>query len=143
PEVVPASTPEPGARPSTLSLTPAPQRFTRRFASVYTALGIIGASAITGLVVLVIRPGHHAAPPWSTWKPPTGNTQKVASAIADHVAHRYRLSENGGQLVAVIATKPQVTSGTQNIAIKAVAVRKAPQSNTGIAIFGSDKTEDY
>ena len=82
-------------------------------------------------------------PPWSTWKPPAGSSQKVASEIADHVAHRYRLSENGGQLVAVIASKPQVTSGTQNIAIKAVAVRKAPQSNTGIAIFGADKTEDY
>ena len=43
----------------------------------------------------------------------------------------------------MIASKPQVTSGTQNIAIKAIAVRKAPQSNTGIAIFGSDKTTDY
>jgi hypothetical protein len=119
------------------------KRYTFRFALAYTALGIILAAAITGLIVLVIRPGHHAGPPWSAWKPPKGNAQKVAAAIADHVAHRYVLSENGGQLVAVIASKPQVTSGTQNIAIKAVAVRKAPQSNTGIAIYGTDKTEDY
>jgi hypothetical protein len=120
-----------------------PKRYTFRFVLAYTALGITLAAALTGLIALVIRPGHHAGPPWSTWKPDAGSSQKVASEIADHVAHRYRLSENGGQLVAVIASKPQVTSGTQNIAIKAVAVRKAPQSNTGIAIFGADKTEDY
>ena len=133
-EVVPISTPEGPPMPATLSLIPAPQRFTGRFAIVYTTLGIIGAAAITGLVVLVIRPGHHAGPAWSTWKPPAGNTQKVAAAIADRIAHRYRLSESGGQLVAVIPQKPEVTSGTQNISIKFVAVRKAPQSNTGIAI---------
>jgi len=126
-----------------LTLGSSPQRFTARFASVYTTLGLIGAAAVTGLIVLVVRPGYHPGPSWSTWKPPSGNTQKITSAIADHVSHRYRLSENGGQLVAVISSKPQVTSGTQNIAIKAVAVRKAPQSNTGIPIFGTDKTEDF
>jgi hypothetical protein len=118
-------------------------RYTYRFALAYTALGIILAAALTGLIVLVISPGHHAAPPWSTWTPPPGNSQKVAAAIADHVAHRYRLSETGGQLAAAIASPPQVTSGTHNIAIKAVAVRKAPQSNTGIAIYGTDKAKDY
>jgi hypothetical protein len=150
PEANPATEAAPVAEPKAaepagneLSLGSGPQRFTGRFATVYTTLGIIGAAAITGLIVLVIRPGYHPGPSWSTWKPPSGNTQKITSAIADHVAHRYRLSENGGQLVAVIASKPQVTSGTQNIAIKAVAVRKAPQSNTGIAIYDTSKTEDY
>jgi hypothetical protein len=118
-------------------------RYTCRFALAYTALGIILAAALTGLIVLVIDPGHRAAPPWSTWKPPSGSSQKVAAAIADHVAHRYRLSETGRQLVAAIASPPQVTSGTHNVAIRAVAVRRAPQSNTGIAIYGTDKTKDY
>src|SRR2546423_12167647 len=68
----------------------------------------------------------------------------MAAGSADHVARRYVLSENGGQLVAVIANKPQVTSGTQNIAIKAVAVRQAPQSNTGIQVYiDTDKLEQY
>jgi len=119
------------------------KRYTYRFALAYTALGIILAAALTGLIALVISPGHHAAPPWSTWEPPSGSSQKVAAAIADHVARRYRLSETGGQLVAAIANPPQVTSGTHNIAIKAIAVRNAPQSNTGIAIYGTDKTNDY
>jgi hypothetical protein len=120
-----------------------PKRYTGRFALAYTGLGIILAAALTGLIVLVIRPGHHNGPAWSAWKPPQGSATKVANAIADHVAHRYRLSENGGQLVAVIAQKPEVTSGTQNIAIKAVAVRKAPQSNTGIAIYGTNKETNF
>jgi hypothetical protein len=134
-----AQTPVPNALP----VAAAPKRYTGRFALAYTALGVCLAAALTGLIVLVIRPGYHPGPSWSTWEPPGGTTQKVAAAIADHIANRYQLSENGGQLVAVIASKPQVTSGTQNIAIKAVAVRKAPQSNTGIAIFGSDKAENY
>ena len=148
--VTPATEAAPLAQPAAvepasneLALGPTPQRFTGRFATVYTTLGLIGAAAITGLIVLVIRPGHVAGPPWSTWSPPHGNTQKVAKAIADHVAHRYQLSENGGQLVAVIAQKPEVTSGTQNISIKAVAVRKAPQSNTGIAIFSSSNMTNF
>jgi hypothetical protein len=150
PEVNPAAEASPVAEPTPveakgneLVLGSSPQRFPGRFATVYSPHGIIGAAAVTGLIVLVVRPGYHPGPSWSTWKPPTGSTLKVASAIADHVAHRYRLSENGGQLVAVISSKPQVTSGTQNIAIKAVAVRKAPQSNTGILIFGTDKTQDF
>ncbi|HZO96804.1 MAG TPA: hypothetical protein VFB42_05485 [Gaiellaceae bacterium] len=133
----------PAAPPNVLPLVEEPKRYTGRFALAYTGLGIILAAALTGLIVLVIRPGYHPGPAWSSWKPPAGNAQKVTAAIADHIAHRYRLSENGEQLVAVIASKPQVTSGTQNIAIKAVAVRRAPQSNTGIAIYGTDKTQDF
>src|SRR4051812_4741567 len=128
--------------PVTLPTMEAPGRYTARFAVVYTVLGIILAGAITGLVVLVIRPGYHPGPSWSTWKPATGNTANVTKEIAAYVSHRYRLTENGGQLVAVIESAPQVTSGTQNISIKAVAVRKAPQSNTGIAIYGADKMRD-
>ena len=118
-----------------LPLDNAPQRFTGRFASVYTTLGIIGAAAVTGLILLVILPGYHHGPAWSAWKPDTTNMTKAISEITAHIAPTYRLGENGGQLVALIATKPEVTSGTTNIAIKAVAVRKAPQSNTGIQVY--------
>ena len=120
-----------------------PGRWNKRFALIYTTLGLILAGAITGLILLVILPGYHHGPSWSTWKPNTTNVTKAIAEITQHVAPGYRLGENGGQLVALIATKPEVTSGTQNIAIKAVAVRKAPQSNTGIAIFDSSKLEQY
>jgi hypothetical protein len=138
------TTPAPPPPPNMLPTVEEPGGYTARFAIVYTILGIILAAGVTGLIVLVIKPGHHAGPPWSTWKPPNGSAQKIAAAIADHVAHRYRLAENGSQLVAVIANKPQVTSGTQNIAIKAVAVRRAPQTNTGIQVYiDTDKLEQY
>ena len=64
----------------------------------------------------------------------------MASAIADHVAHEYKLNAKGTQLVAVVAGPPKVTSGTKDVKISAIAVRKAPQSNTGIQVFASNKT---
>jgi len=136
-EVAPASEPEAAAAPvaNVLPTAAEPKRFTIHFAIVYAGLGVVAAAAVTGLIVLVIKPGYHAGPPWSTWKPVPGTAQKVSAQIADHVARRYRLSENGTQLVAVIPGKPEVTSGTQKISINAIAVRQAPQSNTGIQIY--------
>ncbi|HEY3922128.1 MAG TPA: hypothetical protein VGL76_08445 [Gaiellaceae bacterium] len=112
-----------------------PGRWTKRFVLIYTTLGLIMAGAITGLILLVILPGYHHSAVWSSWKPDTSNVSKAITEITAHVAPTYRLGEDKGQLVALIATKPQVTSGTQNIAINAVAVRKAPQSNTGIQVY--------
>jgi len=67
----------------------------------------------------------------------------MTSQIADHVSHEYRLNQHGSQLVAVVPSKPTVTSGTTNIAIKAIAIRKAPQSNAGIEVLTSNKSEMY
>ena len=59
----------------------------------------------------------------------------MTSEIANHVSHEYKLNAKGAQLVAVVPSKPTVTSGTTNISIKAIAIRKVPQSNTGIEIL--------
>jgi hypothetical protein len=143
-ELTPAAEAAPETPPVPLAfVAKEPKRFTMRFALAYAGLGVIFAAALTGLIVLVIQPGHHAGPSWSAWKPTPGSAQKVASQIADHVAHRYRLGESAGQLVAVIPSKPEVTSGTQKITISAVAVRQAPQSNTGIQVYTTTKTENY
>src|SRR5437868_5669278 len=90
PESAPATEPAitAGTPPNALPVVEGPGRLRARFAIAYTALGIIMAAALTGLVVLVIQPGHHAGPPWSTWKPTQTSTQKMAAEIADHVAHR-------------------------------------------------------
>jgi hypothetical protein len=119
------------------------RRYTGRFIVLYAVLGVVLAAAITGLIVLVIRPGHTNPPAWSSWKPSNSNVPAMTKQIADHHASRYRMSEGGGQLVAIIPSGPQITSGTSNIAIKAIAIRKAPQSNTGIRILGADKTRMY
>lgn len=128
---------EPSQEASFESMLPtaeAPKRYTGRFVIAYTLLGLALAGAIAGFVVLIIRPGHKPGVAWSTWKPPAANSATMAKEVADHIAHEYRLSATGGQLVSVVPRLSSVTSGTTDIAIKAVAIRKAPQSNTGIAI---------
>ncbi len=110
-------------------------RYKGRFAAVYALLGLVLVGAIVGLVALVIRPGPVAGPDWSSWKPKSGNAQNVTKQIADHIAPRYRLSKSGGQLVAIIPSAATITSGTAAVPLKAIAVRKAPQSNDGIRII--------
>ncbi len=127
----------------TLPQMPAARRYTFRFALTYGFLGLVLAGAATGFVVLVLKPGHHASGPWSSWRPASGSTANIASQIADHVAHEYKLNKAGAQLVAVVSGPPQVTSGTHKVVISHLAIRKAPQSNTGIQIVpsGSSWTE--
>jgi hypothetical protein len=125
-----------------LPTTPAPKTYRYRFVLAYTLLGAALAAALAGLIVLVIRPGHHAPPPWSTWQPKSGSTANVTKDISDRIAHSYKLNHKT-QLLAVIPSKPKVTSGTNDVAINYIAVRKAPQSNTGILVLNADKSEQY
>jgi hypothetical protein len=122
---------------------PAANRYTGRFAVTYAFLGIVLVGAIAGLVVLAFNPGHKASAPWSTWKPTSGSTANVTSQIADHLAAHYKLNKAGAQLVAIVPGPPQVTSGTHKVAISHVAVRKAPQSNTGVKISSSGSDWTY
>jgi hypothetical protein len=119
------------------------KRYQGHFLVVYAVLGAILLGAAAAFVVLVIKPGHKAAAPWSTWKPTAGSVSKMTSEIANHVSHEYKLNSKGAQLVAVVPSKPTVTSGTTNISIKAIAIRKAPQSNAGIEVLNSNKSEMY
>ena len=119
------------------------KRYTYRFVAIYSILGVILLGAATAFVGLVLKPGQKPAAAWSTWHPTSSSTASRTKDIADHVAARYRLSEGGGQLVAVIPSDPSVTSGKANIAIKAIAIRRAPQSNAGIRILASDGARIY
>ena len=120
--------------PPTLPTVQPPQRYTTRFAIAYVALGLALAGAIAAFVVLVIRPGHTPSPPWSSWTPARASTNDMIKQISTHVAEQYRLTASGGELVAVVPRNASVTSGTTNISIKAVAIRKQPDSNAGIAV---------
>jgi hypothetical protein len=129
-----------GSTPSAVpQYRPPRKRYQARFLAVYFALGVVLAAAVAGLVLLVARPGHHAAQIWSTWKPTSSDPEAMVKEIADHVGKEYRLTKGGGQLVGVVASKPAV----QNIEIKAIAVRSAPGSNSNISILGADKTEMF
>ncbi|MEI8105036.1 MAG: hypothetical protein WCH31_04230 [Actinomycetes bacterium] len=141
-EAPPAAAEFSGEEPKELVAAPrtAPadaRRYTSQFALAYAALGIVLIAAITGLIVLVIRPGHHSPPPWSTWKPASGTVAKMMGEITDHVAKEYKLNSSGTQLVALVPTPPQVTSGTKDVKVSTIAIRQAPQSNNGIRIISA------
>jgi hypothetical protein len=115
----------------------------RRFLSAYFGLSLIGVAAIATFIALIGGPGLPKAKSWSNWKPKSGTSLAMATAIADHVAHEYRFAD-GSQLVAVLPGKPpQITSGTSKVAVSAIAVRKVPQSNTGLTFYNADSSVQY
>jgi hypothetical protein len=120
------------------------KRYTMRFAVIYTVLGLVFAAAVIGFVALIVRPAAVSDPAWSTWKPKSGSVSSMTKQIADHVASKYRLSEDGSQLVAVIQSPPRITSGPTDVKVTAIAIRKAPQTNAGIRILeDTSKTRLY
>ncbi|MEA2386699.1 MAG: hypothetical protein QOJ22_873 [Thermoleophilaceae bacterium] len=131
-----AATPDPAPIvPSRARVVHQAKTYGIRFVGIYAVLGLVCAGALTAFVVLVLKPGQEPAAAWSSWRPGSGSTATRTKDIADHVAARYRLSEGGSQLVAVLPSGPSVTSGTSTIPIKAIAIRRAPQSNAGIRII--------
>jgi hypothetical protein len=117
-----------------------PVRYTRQLVAIYTVLAVAVGGALVGLVFLVIQPGKTTGPSWSDWKPKSSSVGNMTKSISDQIAAKYRLSEDGGQLVAIIPTGATITSGTANVPVKAIAVRKVPQSNTGIRILDDTST---
>ena len=119
-------------------------RYKLRFALIYGGLAAIGIAAIVGLVVLVAKPssssGSVSAKGWSDWKPDSGTTGQMATQIAQHVAREYKLNKAGAPLLAVVAGPPQVTSGTHNIAVSNIAVKKTAASAAGIEVVPSAST---
>jgi hypothetical protein len=118
-------------------------RYTRQLVTIYTILGVVVVAALVGLVALVIRPGHTSSPTWSSWKPETAGVGAMTKQIADHVAAQYRMTEDGGQLLAVLPTDASITNGAQKVPLRAIAIRRAPQTNAGIRVIGAEKTRLY
>lgn len=119
-------------------------RYKLRFGLLYGALIAIAIGAVVGLFVLVAKPssggGGVSASGWSNWKPDHGTTGQMATQIAQHVSREYKLNKGGAPLLAVVAGPPQVTSGTHNISVSNIAVKKAAASSAGIEIIPSAST---
>jgi len=159
PTPVPGPEPTPSATPDGEVMSPAPEpastsagitmqqaeplRYTRQLITVYTILLVLAVAALVGLVVLVIRPGHEASPAWSSWKPENGGVAAMTKQIADHIGAQYRMTEGGSQLLAVLPTDASITNGNQKVPLRAIAIRRAPQTNTGIRVIGTEKTRLY
>jgi len=112
-----------------------------RFLIVYVALGLVLVGSFAALIVFGLRPGFSSSPKWSSWKPHSGRLPIMAREIAEHVAPEYKFA-NGGQLVAVVASAPAVTAGTQNIGIVAVSTR-LPNGKQHVQQLTPGATEMY
>jgi hypothetical protein len=88
-----------------------------RFGFVYVLLAAVLGGAVGSFVVLVGRPAPADKEAWSSWKPEV-RENAYPTAIADHVAARYRLP-SGKQLVGVLAGPAEV----QELPIRAVLIQ--------------------
>ncbi|MFZ1878934.1 MAG: hypothetical protein WAU41_02095 [Gaiellaceae bacterium] len=115
-------------------------RHRQLFRLAYGVLALAFWVSIGGFVLLITRPNHSAAVPWSTWKP---DAQGLPGAreIGLRIASGYK-SANGTQLVAVQEHSPQV----QGLKLEAIGVRRlnaGGQIDPYIGLFRTDKTLIY
>jgi hypothetical protein len=82
------------------------------FAGLYIVLGGLLVAGIAVFVVFMAQPGSPKPPSWSAWKPAGGSAQRMTSEIADHISRGYLVKKDGGQLVAIIPSSPELTQGT-------------------------------
>ena len=108
-----------------------------RFAVFYLGLGAILAGAIAGVIVLALQPGKPKPKPWANWSPPPGNSSKVSSEVASHVAGEYRLPGSGGQLVAVLSGTPEIAHGLKTTSVSTIAIRASASAQCCSRIFSS------
>ena len=95
-----------------------------RFGLVYVLLAAVVGGAVGSFIVLVGRPAPAAGESWSSWRP-EGRENAYPTAIADHVAARYRLP-SGKQLVGVLAGPAEV----QELPIRAVLIQHESSTPT-------------
>lgn len=89
--------------------------FGGRFTGLYIVLGGLLIAGVAVGAVMISHSGGSKPQPWSTWRPARGNAQKVTDEIVSHISQGYVLSKGGGQLIAIVASSPELTQGT-NIA---------------------------
>jgi hypothetical protein len=115
--------------------------FGARFAFIYGGLGAIAVASIVGLVLVARQPGPPKQPAWSTWKPQTSSTANMTQQIADHVAAQYKLSSSGGQLLAIIPSKPEITRNTKVSDVSTIAIRPSASSQNFSRIVATKGNE--
>ena len=118
-----------------------PKTYRNRFIAVYAVLGLTLVGAIVGAVVLLIlQNGPLAAPAWSSWKPASRHHREDDER--DRRPRRAPVQAERGRRPARRRRPgaPKVDERHKDVKISAIAVRKTPQSNTGIQVFPSNKT---
>jgi hypothetical protein len=101
--------------------------FRSRFGLVLGALlGLAIATVAIGAAVYVGTGSGNGAPDgWSGWKPTTDDGAKAAKQIAEHVGHKYRLSD-GSQIVGVQGGPLEINALGLTVPLS-IAMKTAPQ----------------
>jgi hypothetical protein len=101
--------------------------FRSRFGLVLGALlGLAIATVAIGAAVYVGTGSGNGAPDgWSGWKPTTDDGAQAAKQIAEHVGHKYRLSD-GSQIVGVQGGPLQINALGLTVPLS-IAMKTAPQ----------------
>jgi hypothetical protein len=115
-----------------------------RFIITYTALGVVAAAAIIGLIALTLH-SKSSTPKvvWSTWKPTQGSPTDMMSQIADHVAATYRRSKNGPQLTVAVPSAPMIGNGSTEVPVPLVILHTQPGTDLGAEELATTHTEMY
>jgi hypothetical protein len=128
PPAPPATPPEPTPPAPPLHQAHEPSGFGARFAFIYGGLAAVLVASIVGLVVIAGQPGAPKQPEWSTWQPKTSGTANRTKEIADYVAGRYKLNGAGDQLLAIVASAPEITRNTKVSDVSTIAIRTSASS---------------
>jgi hypothetical protein len=97
---------------------------------VYLVLGVVLVSAVTGVIVLAMKPAPPAPPAWSTWRPAAGSSSKLTGEIISHVAHQYKLNAKGEPLVVIFPSAPEVNQNVKNFDVSTIGILSTPTSQT-------------
>jgi len=106
-----------------------------RFSLAYTLLIALGVLGIGALVIVLVRPGAKAGPPWSKFKP-TGSPLAMERQIATQVSSEYQDSTNS-RLVSVFPGPLEATqfvqgsSGTQSVQVPVSLVAVQADASKG------------
>jgi hypothetical protein len=107
-----------------------PRIYTGRFLFIYTGLALVLVAAVTGAVVLAMKPAPPPPPPWSSWQPASGNSTKVTGEIVSHISHEYKLNASGNQLVVVFPSAPEVNEYTTDYNVSTIGIRPTSTAQT-------------
>jgi hypothetical protein len=107
-----------------------PRIYTGRFLFIYVGLAVVLVAAVTGVVVLAMKPAPPKPPPWSTWRPANGNASMVTGEIISHISHQYKLNAAGDQLLVVFPSAPEVNQNTKNYDVSTIGIRPTATAQT-------------
>jgi hypothetical protein len=111
-----------------------------RFLIAYLVLGAAVGTGIGLFIILLQRPGPEPPPPWSSWKPPAGNTVTRTQRIATHIGSGYLLP-SGRPLTRIVIGAPGQAQNT----VRAIGIQKTLQAKdlSDFELYDQNKSVMY